>query len=76
MIHVAQYVSGSEKGDHFALKVDYELVVRSHSTVDGLSVALCCASIAAPIPRYAQSNHENTLGATTYEKTAHTPSTI
>ena len=29
------YVSGAEKGDHFALKVDFELVVLRHSTVDG-----------------------------------------
>ena len=44
------FVSGSEKKDHFALKVDFELVVPGHSTVNGLSVALCCASIAAPVP--------------------------
>ena len=43
-------MSGFEKRDHFALKVDFELVVLSHSTVDGYSVALCCASIAVPVP--------------------------
>ena len=55
-------MSGSEIRDHFTLKIDFELVVLSHSTVDG-SVALCCASIAAPVPRYACSKFENTLGA-------------
>ena len=57
------------------LKVNFELVVLSHSTVDGLSVVLCCASIAAPVPeirllkvrKYAQCN---------YEKTACNPSFI
>ena len=44
------FVSGFEKRDHFALKVNFKLVVQSHSTVDGLSVALCCTSIAAPVP--------------------------
>ena len=44
------FVSGFEKGDHFALIINFELVVISHSTVDGLSVALCCASIATPVP--------------------------
>ena len=44
-------MSGSEKRDYFALKVDFGLVVLSHSTVDGLSVALCCLSIAAPVPK-------------------------
>ena len=66
-------VSGSEKRDHFALKVDFELVVLSRSTDDRLSVALCCASIAALIPKirllkvrkYARCN---------YEKTARNPS--
>ena len=45
------------------LKVDFELVVLSHSTVDGLSVALCCASIAAPIPELRSFKVQNTLGA-------------
>ena len=61
-------VSRSEKRDHFVLKVDFELVALSHSTVDGLSVALCCASIAAPVPeirslklrKYARCNYEKT----------------
>ena len=61
-------MSGSEKRDHFALKVDFELVVLRHSTVDGLSFALCCASIAAPVPeihslkvqKYARYNYEKT----------------
>ena len=69
------YVSGSEKRDHFALNVDFKLVILSHSTVDGLSVAVCCTSIAAPVPKirslkvrkYAQCN---------YEKTARNPSVI
>ena len=60
------YVSGSEKRDHFVLNVNFDLVVLSHSTVDGLSVALCCASIAAPVPKirslkvqkYARCNYE------------------
>ena len=59
-------MSGSEKRDHFALKADFGLVVLSHSTVDGLSVALSCASIAAPVPeicslkvrKYARCNYE------------------
>ena len=48
------------------LKVEFELVVLSHSTVDGLSVAHCCASIAAPVSeilllkvrKYTQCNYE------------------
>ena len=36
----SQYVSRSDKREHFALKVNFELVELSHSTVDGLSVAL------------------------------------
>ena len=44
------YVSGFEKKDHFGLIVDFDLVVLCKSTVDGLSVALCCTSMAAPIP--------------------------
>ena len=48
------------------LKVDFELVVLSHSTVDGLSVALCCTSIAASVSKkrslkvqkYARCNYE------------------
>ena len=66
-------MSRSEKRDHFLLKVDFKLVALSHSTVDGLSVALRCASIAASVPKirllkvrkYAQCN---------YEKTARNPS--
>ena len=59
----------SEKRDHFTLKVDFELelVVPSHSG-NGLSVALCCASKAAPVPeirslkvqKYARCNYEKT----------------
>ena len=41
---VTKYVSGFEKRDHFALIVEFELVVLCRRTVDGLSVALCCAS--------------------------------
>ena len=63
-----QYVSGSEKRDHFALNVDLESVVLSHSTVDGLSVALHCTSIAVPVSeicslkvqKYAWCNYEKT----------------
>ena len=33
------------------LTVDFELVVLCISTVDGLSVALCYASMAAPVPK-------------------------
>ena len=62
------FVSGFEKGDHFTLTIDFELVVLSHSSVDGVSVALCCASIAAPVPelcslkvrKYARCNYEKT----------------
>ena len=43
-------MSEFEKRDHFGLIVDFELVVLCKSTVDGLSVALCCASMAAPVP--------------------------
>ena len=43
-------VNGFEKRDQFAQIADFELVVLCQSTVDGLSVALCCASIAAPVP--------------------------
>ena len=32
------------------LTVDFELVVLCKSTVDGLSVALCYTSMAAPVP--------------------------
>ena len=61
-------MSRSEKRDHFVLMVDFELVVLSHSTVDGLSVALCCALIAASVPeicllkvrKYTRCNYENT----------------
>ena len=42
-------VTGFGKRDHFALKVDFELATQWQSTVDKLSVAICCASIAAPV---------------------------
>ena len=59
-------MSESEKRDHFALMVDFEVV--RHGTVDGLSVALFCTSIAAPVPeirllkvrKYAQCNCKKT----------------
>ena len=59
------------KWAHFSLFVDFESVVLGGST-DELFVALCCASIAAPVPKihlfkvrkYARCN---------YEKTAHNP---
>ena len=68
-------MSGSEKRDHFALKVDFELVALSHSTVDGLSVALCCASTAAPIPEI-RSLKVRKYARCNYEKMAHNPSII
>ena len=40
-----------EKGDHFALVVDFELVVLCKSTVDRLSAALCYTSMAAPVSK-------------------------
>ena len=43
------YVIGSEKRAHFAQFIDFELVALWQSTVNELSVALCCASIAAPV---------------------------
>ena len=49
--YMCVYVSGLEKRDHFVLIVDLELVVLCKSTTDGLSVALCCTSVAAPVPR-------------------------
>ena len=47
------YVRAFKKGGGGALLtfVDFELVVLSGSTVDELFVALCCTSIAAPIPK-------------------------
>ena len=48
MIHI--YVSGFDKRAHLSLFVGFELVVLRGSTVDELFVALCCASITAPIP--------------------------
>ena len=73
MYLVNSYVSGFEKRDHYALKIDFELVVLNHSTIDGVSVALRSASIAVPVPelrslklrKYARCN---------YEKTARNPS--
>ena len=58
-------MSRSEKRDHFSLKVDFELVALSHSTVDGLSVALCCASIAASVHEIRLLKVQNTLSAIT-----------
>ena len=66
-------MSGSEKRDYFVLKVDFELVVLSHSTVEGLSVALCCASIAAPVPEI-RSLKVRKYARFNYEKTARNPS--
>ena len=66
---------GSEKRDHFALKVDFELVALSHSTIDGLSVALCCTSIAAPVPEI-HSLEVPKYARCSYEKTACNPSGI
>ena len=66
-------MSGFEKRDHFALKIDFELVVLSHSTVDGVSVALCCASIAAPVPEL-RSLKVRKYARCNYEKTARNPS--
>ena len=43
-------MSGFEKRGHFALFVDFGLVVLGGSTVGGLSVALCLTLIAAPTP--------------------------
>ena len=68
-------MSRSEKRDHFALKFDFELVVLSHSTVDRLSVALCCASIAAPVPEI-RSLKVRKYTRCNYEKTACHPSVI
>ena len=70
-----QNVSGSEKRDHFALKMAFELVVLSHSTVDGLSVALCCATIAAPVPEL-RSLKVRKYTRCNYEKTARNPPVI
>ena len=57
-----------------ALKyIDFELVVLSHSTVDGLSVALCCTSIAAPVPEL-RSLKVRKYARCNYEKTARNPS--
>ena len=44
------YVSGFDKMAHLSLFVDFELVALGGSTVDELFIALCCASITAPIP--------------------------
>ena len=44
-------MGGFEKRAHFAHKIDFALVVLEQSTVDDLSVALCCASIAATVPK-------------------------
>ena len=58
-----KYVSGFEKREHFALKVDFELVV---------SVALCCASIAALVPEL-RSLKVQKYARCNYEETAHSP---
>ena len=70
MCKVAPNVSRSEKRDHFALKVDFELEALSHSIVDGLSVALSCASIAAPITeiRSLAQTYESMLGSITRKR--------
>ena len=47
---VLPYVSGFGKKAHLSLFVDFELAVLGGSTVDELFIALCCASIAAPVP--------------------------
>ena len=49
MYYICEQVS--QKGLYLSLFVDFELVVLGRSTVDELFVALCCASIAAPIPK-------------------------
>ena len=59
----AIYVSGFDKRAHLSIFVDFELVVLGGSTVDELFIALCCSSIAAPIPEITRSKYENTLGA-------------
>ena len=48
-LHVV-YVSGFEKTTHFARFIDFELVTLCESRVVGLSITLCCASIAASVP--------------------------
>ena len=46
----ATIVYGFEKRGYFLVKIDFQLVALKQSTVNDLSVALCCASKAAPIP--------------------------
>ena len=43
-------MSGFEKTTHFARFIDFELVTLCESRVVGLSITLCCASIAASVP--------------------------
>ena len=44
-------MSRFEKRGHFAVKIDFELVALEQSTVNNLSVAFPCASIAASTPK-------------------------
>ena len=61
-------MSGFEKRYHFAQNFDFALVILEQSTVDGLSVALCCASMATPVAeicplevrKYARCDYEKT----------------
>ena len=43
-IHIC--VSGFKKMTHFVVKINFQIGVLMQSTVNALSVALCCASIA------------------------------
>ena len=66
MQYVLPYVSSFDKKAHLLLFVDFELAVLGGSTVDKLFIALCCASIAAPVPeihtlkvrKYTRCNYE------------------
>ena len=71
----AIYVSGFDKGTHLSIFVDFELVVLGGSTVDELFVALCCASIAAPISEVC-SLKVRTYACCNYEKTARNASIV
>ena len=48
--NVKAYVSVFDKKAHWSLLVNFELAVLGGRTVDELSVALRCTSIAAPLP--------------------------
>ena len=66
---------GFDKRTNLSLFADCKLVVLCGSTVDELFVALCCTSVAAPVPEIC-SLEVRKYALCNYGKTTHIPSVI